>query len=106
MIKRRGVDLNSPLPIATTSYAYWNTRARRHDHLRAALKQLDWADSRKRVVCAREEFMRMDRHSPWWALLAVLAAVALPPACKQYRVADTDGSADSADAQCRRPEAW
>jgi hypothetical protein len=27
MIKRRGVDLDSPLPIATTSYVYWGTRA-------------------------------------------------------------------------------
>ncbi len=27
MIKRRGIDLDSPLPIATTSYVYWGTRA-------------------------------------------------------------------------------
>jgi hypothetical protein len=27
MIKQRGVDLDSPLPIATTSYVYWGTRA-------------------------------------------------------------------------------
>jgi len=26
-IKRRGIDLDSPLPIATTSYTYWGTRA-------------------------------------------------------------------------------